>query len=69
MVPPPDVQKAIKRVGWVVTSEGDACECASEEDMMRVREMEHAVNRLLLFIVTVLPVVLGMAAWGGGPKV
>ena len=68
MVPPPDRKKPIRHVGWVVTSEGDACECASEEDMLRVREMEHAVNRLFLFIVTVLPVVLGMAAWGDGNK-
>ena len=57
--PPADLGKA---TGWIVTSEGDACECASEEDMKRIRELEHAMNRLFLFIVTVLPVLLGAAA-------
>ena len=46
----------------MVTSEGDACECASDEDMDRIIELEHALNRLFLFIVTVLPVLLGAAA-------
>lgn len=57
--PPADLTKA---TSWVVTSEGDVHDCASEEEMKRIREMERAMNKLLLFIVTVLPVLLGAAA-------
>ena len=67
IVLPPRVDHT-KPLGYVVTSEGDVCECSSEEDVARLKEMEHGLQRMFLFIVTVLPAVLGLCAWGESLK-
>ena len=55
MLPPPADLKA--------APEPPACEEMCEEDKVRMAEMDKAASRMFLFVVTVLPSMLGLAAW------
>ena len=44
--------------GWVVSQNGG--ECTTDEE---IELIQHAMNRLFLFLATALPALLGVAAW------
>ena len=56
LAPPADMGK----------SAGESWDAVCAWDEESKQQMERAVNRLFLFIITVLPVTLGAVAWADG---